>query len=128
MKMQFANLWEKVSDIVPDDPALINSKKIVTWKEYDSKAARIANILEGHGLGSDSKVGLYLHNSNEYLEAQYGVFKIEGVPINVNYRYKENELIYLLDNSDAEAVFFQGCYAERISSIKDILFFKKLID
>ena len=35
MKMQFANLWEKVSDIVPDDPALINSKKVVTWKEYD---------------------------------------------------------------------------------------------
>ena len=121
MKMQFANLWEKVSDIVPDDPALINSKKVVTWKEYDNKAAKIANILEEHGLGSNSKVGLYLHNSNEYLEAQYGVFKIEGVPINVNYRYKENELIYLLDNSDAEAVFFQGCYAERISSIKDQL-------
>ena len=60
MKMQFANLWEKVSDIVPDDPALINSKKIVTWKEYDSKAARIAKILEGHGLGSDSKVGLMI--------------------------------------------------------------------
>ena len=63
----------------------------------------------------------YLHNSNEYLEAQYAVFKIKGVPINVNYRYKEEELVYLLDNSDSEALFYQGCYAEQVRAIKDKL-------
>ena len=121
MSMQFANVWERVSDTVGDDIALINGEDKLTWASFDSKAAKIATILEEHGLKSDSKVGIYLHNSNEYLEVQYGVFKIEGVPINVNYRYKENELVYLLDNSDAEAVFFQGCYAERISAIKEQL-------
>ena len=121
MSMQFANVWERVSDVVGDEIALINGEDKLTWASFDSKAAKIATILEEHGLKSDSKVGIYLHNSNEYLEVQYGVFKIEGVPINVNYRYKENELVYLLDNSDAEAVFFQGCYAERISAIKEQL-------
>ena len=121
MSMQFANVWERVSDTVGDEIALINGEDKLTWAFFDSKAAKIATILEEHGLKSDSKVGIYLHNSNEYLEVQYGVFKIEGVPINVNYRYKENELVYLLDNSDAEAVFFQGCYAERISAIKEQL-------
>lgn len=121
MSMQFANVWERVSDSVGDEIALINGEDKLTWASFDSKAAKIATILEEHGLKSDSKVGIYLHNSNEYLEVQYGVFKIEGVPINVNYRYKENELVYLLDNSDAEAVFFQGCYAERISAIKEQL-------
>ena len=121
MSMQFANVWERVSDTVGDEIALINGEDKLTWASFDSKAAKIATILEEHGLKSDSKVGIYLHNSNEYLEVQYGVFKIEGVPINVNYRYKENELVYLLDNSDAEAVFFQGCYAERISAIKEQL-------
>ena len=121
MSMQFANVWERVSDTVGDEIALINGEDKLTWAFFDSKAAKIATILEEHGLKSDSKVGIYLHNSNEYLEVQYGVFKIEGVPINVNYRYKENELVYLLDNSDAEAVFFQGCYAERLSAIKEQL-------
>ena len=37
------------------------------------------------------------------------IFKIGGIPINVNYRYVEEELIYLLDNSDAEAVFYHAC-------------------
>ena len=116
--MQFANVWERVSDTVGDNTALINGDNELSWSQLDVKAAKIATILEEYGLKSDSKAGIYLHNSNEYLEAQYGVFKIEGVPINVNYRYKENELIYLLDNADAEAVFFQGCYSERIKAIK----------
>lgn len=121
MTMQFANVWERVSDIAGDEIALVNGNAKLSWSSFDEKAAKIGTILEEYGLKSDSKVGIYLHNSNEYLEAQYGVFKIEGVPINVNYRYKESELIYLLDNSDAEAIFFQGCYSNRIEAIKEQL-------
>ncbi len=121
MEAQYASVWERNSDVIPDKIALICGDNEVTWKEYDDRAARLASLMTNSGLGDNSKVGLYLHNSNEYLEAQYSVFKIKGVPINVNYRYKEEELIYLLDNSDSEAVFFQSCYAEQIESIKDKL-------
>jgi len=58
-----------------------------------------------------------LNNSNEYLIAQNAIFKIGGVPINVNYRYVEEELIYLLENSDAQAVFYHACYSSRINKI-----------
>ena len=118
LEAQYASVWERNSDVIPDKIALICGNNEVTWKEYDNRAARLASLLSEAGLGDDSKVGLYFHNSNEYLEAQYSVFKIKGVPINVNYRYKEEELVYLLDNSDSEAVFYQGCYAEQIKSIK----------
>ena len=121
MEAQYASVWERNSDVIPDKIALICGDNEVTWKEYDDRAARLASLMTNSGLGDNSKVGLYLHNSNEYLEAQYSVFKIKGVPINVNYRYKEEELIYLLDNSDSEAVFFQSCYAEQIELIKDKL-------
>ena len=121
METHFATLWENISDVVPERKALICGNIERTWKEYDERAARLASLLTKNGLGDNSKVGLYLHNSNEYLEAQYSIFKIKGVPINVNYRYKEDELVYLLDNADAEAVFYQGCYASQIESIKEKL-------
>ena len=121
MEMHFASIWEEISDLIPNEPVLICEENIKTWKEFDERSARLANFLESKSLKADSKVGLYLHNSNEYLEAQFSAFKIEGVPINVNYRYVEEELIYLLDNSDAEAVFFQSCYADRISKIANKL-------
>jgi len=110
-----------VAETVPDRPALICDGVTRTWREYEDRAARFAAVLDAHGLGAGSKVGLYLHNNNEYLEAQFGVFKVRGCPINVNYRYKAEELNYLLDNADAEAIVYQACYAMRIWEIRDQL-------
>ena len=121
MELHFASVWETISDLIPDRPALICGDSTRSWREYDDRAARIASLLHAHGIGLDAKVGIYLHNSNEYLEAQYGIFKARGVPINVNYRYKADELVYLLDNADAEAVFYQACYAARIWEIRNRL-------
>ncbi|MEM7004040.1 MAG: AMP-binding protein [Pseudomonadota bacterium] len=121
MNFHFAELWEQVADRCPNRTASICDGKAVTWREYEQRAAKIAGLLAEYGFGPDSKAGIYLHNSNEYLEAQFAVFKLGGCPINVNYRYKAEELVYLLDNADVEVVFFQGCYAMRIWEIKDRL-------
>ena len=116
--MHFATLWEKIAETIGDQPALIHGQLHRTWAEYDNRAARLAHALAAFGITTDTKVSIYLHNCNEYLEAQYGVFKRRACPVNVNYRYLEDELYYLLDNSDSEAVFYQACYAERIQNIR----------
>ena len=121
MNLDFASVWEMVSDLVPENDALICGEDIVTWKEYDDSASKIASALSEAGLAANSKAGLYLNNSNEYLIAQYAIFKVGGIPINVNYRYVEEELIYLLENSDAEAVFYHACYSSRIKEISGSL-------
>ena len=118
MALHFATAWEAVAQDQPNHTALICGDREVSWGEYDRRAACLADLLVQHGLGHDSKVAIYAHNSNEYIEAQYAVFKVGGCPVNVNYRYKAEELIYILENSDAEAVFFQGCYAARIWEIR----------
>jgi len=118
MDFHFANAWELIADEVPDAPALRCEGVIRTWREYDERAARVAGVLSAHGLAPHSKVGICLHNSNEYSEAQFGVLKHRGVPINVNYRYKAEELVYLLDNADAQALIYQGCYAPRIEAVR----------
>ena len=69
------------------------------------------------GLQPDSKVALYLYNGIEYVVAQYAAFKIRGVPVNVNYRYTDNELLYLLDNSDAEVLFFHSSLGDRVERV-----------
>ncbi|MDE0224352.1 MAG: acyl-CoA synthetase [Gammaproteobacteria bacterium] len=121
MDLHFASVWEAISDEIPNRDALVCGDVRRTWREYDDRAARIARFLQSRGLRPDGKAAVYLHNSNEYLEAQYGIFKARGVPVNVNYRYKFDELVYLLDNADAEVVFFQACYAARIWEIRNRL-------
>ncbi len=121
MEFHFATAWEAVADHCGDRVAVVTDHRRTTWRDLEDRAARIAQVLTEHGLGVGSKVGTYLHNSAEYLESQFAAFKIRGCPINVNYRYKAEELVYLLDNADAEAVVFQACYAMRIWEIRDQL-------
>jgi len=118
MDMHFATAWETIADSVPRRTALIGDSGQRSWREFDQRAAALAQVLTDNGLKPDSKVGIYLHNGNEYVEAQYGIFKIRGCPINVNYRYKADELTYLLDNADVEAIVYQSCYAMRIWEIR----------
>lgn len=121
MDFHFATAWETVADVRGDGIAVVTDHRRTSWRDLEDRAARIAQVLSEHGLGVDSKVGTYLHNSAEYLESQFAAFKIRGCPINVNYRYKADELVYLLDNADAEAVVYQACYAMRIWEIRDQL-------
>ena len=113
-----ATAYEAIADTIGDSPALICDNVIRTWTEYDDRAARLAAVLTEHGLGPGSKAGIYLHNSNEYQEAHHGINKIRGCPINVNYRYTEEELVYLLDNADAEVIVFAATYADRVEAIR----------
>ena len=121
MNLDFASVWEMISDIIPENDALISGDEVVSWKDYDLKSSKIATALTNAGLSANSKAGLYLNNSNEYLIGQNAIFKIGGVPINVNYRYVAEELIYLLNNSDSEAVFYHACYSKRIKEIAESL-------
>ena len=121
MELHFATVWEAITDQIGDTTALVHGDVRRTWSEFDERSARLAAALVAAGLGPDSKIGLYLYNGNEYLEAQYAAFKMRGVAVNVNYRYLDDELWYLLDNSDAEALVFHSSLAERVARVVDRL-------
>jgi acyl-CoA synthetase (AMP-forming)/AMP-acid ligase II len=119
MEWNLATAFESVCDALPDRIALIQGDRRVSWRSFDDRAARVAAAFTAAGLGPDSKVASYLYNCNEYTEALYATFKMRGVPVNVNYRYLEDELVYLLDNSDAEVLLFHGSLGDHVAKIRD---------
>lgn len=121
MIWHFADVFDTIASLVPDQIALINGDTHRSWRDYEDRSARLANALVAAGLKPDAKTAIYAHNSSAYLEAQYASFKARTVPINVNYRYVEHELTYLFDNGDVEAVFFDAKFAPRLAAIRDQL-------
>ena len=115
----FADLWETIADNVPDAPALIQGERTVSWRNFDRRADGLARYLLEAGAGVQDKVALYLYNCPEYLEACFAGFKAGLVPVNTNYRYAEDELVYLWDNADAVAVVFHGTFVDRIEHLRD---------
>ncbi|MEL0153200.1 MAG: AMP-binding protein, partial [Halieaceae bacterium] len=121
MEFHFNNVWTALAEEFPDRPALICEGKTVTWSEFNDRAARLAGLFAANGVTNGASVGMYMLNCNEYTEAHFGCFKQSVCPVNVNYRYRAEELIYLLDNSDSEVVIFHASYAPRIKEIRDSL-------
>ncbi len=95
--------------------------RTVTWHEFDRRADGVAATLLARGAVHQDKVAQYLYNCPEYLESVFAAFKAGLVPVNTNYRYADDELVYLWDNADAVAVVFHGSFAERIERIRSRL-------
>ena len=121
MQPHFATIWESIADALPDEPAVIQGSRRVTWSEFEDRAARLASHFSNAGIGHGCKVGLFLYNSIEYLEGYFAALKIRATPFNVNYRYLDRELLYLFDNADAQAVVVHSSLAVRLASIIDQL-------
>src|SRR4051794_20638497 len=114
----FATLWEIAADNVPEAPALAHGTRTVSWASFDRRADGVARHLLDGGAAQQDKVALYLYNGPEYLEACFAAFKAGLVPVNTNYRYADDELVYLWDNADAVAVVFHGTFTERIAGVR----------
>src|SRR5690606_21721035 len=114
----FGDVFEVVAEAVPDRPAQIHGDVVRTWREFDRRANALAHDLRDAGLGQQSKVACYLYNGPEYFEVVQGSFKGAFVPFNTNYRYGPEEVAYLFDNADAEAVVFHSSFAELLDSIR----------
>jgi acyl-CoA synthetase (AMP-forming)/AMP-acid ligase II len=114
----YADIWESIAAAVPDRPAQIQGERVVTWGQFDRRANAVARFLLDSGLTHQSKLAAFLYNGPEYLESYYACFKAGFVPVNTNYRYGDQELAYLFDNADAEAVVFHASFAPVVDQVR----------
>ena len=114
----FADAWEAVADLTPDAPALVQAARRTSWASLDRRADGVAAWLLSLGVVEQDKAALYLYNCPEYLESMFASYKAGLAPVNTNYRYRDGELVYLWDNSDAVAVVFHGRFAERVAEVR----------
>src|SRR3712207_4817067 len=117
----FATVLETVGDVRRDRLAVSHGERSRTWAELDERAARLAGALAARGIGHESRVAVALYNGIEYLEAVFATLKLRAVPLNVNYRYRRDEIVQLLEDAQAEAVVFDASVAERFGEARPAL-------
>ena len=114
----FADVWEVIAEELPSATALVHGDQRRTWEEVDRRADGVARALLDVGAGEQDKVAHYLYNCPEYMESMFAMYKAGLVPVNTNYRYADDELLYLWDNADAVAVVFHGVFTERVEALR----------
>lgn len=131
-EVSIASLQEAIAAAIPEREALVFRDRRFTYGEWNERTRRLGNYLHSLGLGShvprselpgwksgQDHLALYLYNGNEYLEGMLGAYKARVAPFNVNYRYVDEELIYLLNNAGARAMVFHAEFADRVAAIRD---------
>ncbi len=123
MEYNLADLFESVADAVPDREALVyvdhpgtGAERRLTYAGLDAAANRLAHHLAGAGVGPGAHVGLHLYNGVEYLQTALACLKIRAVPVNVNYRYVEEELAYLYRDADLVALVYDAEFTDRVAA------------
>ena len=118
MEFNAADIFEGVVDRVPDREAIVHGSTRLTYKELDARSNKAANALKKLGIKNGSHVGIYAFNCVEWLEIMLGAYKLCAIPININYRYVEEELKYLIENADMEAIFYHKQFSKKLQNIK----------
>jgi len=121
MGLNFADIFETVVDTGPDNVALVvrssdparGAEHRFTFEELDARANQLAHALAALGIGPGDHVGCHLYDGNEYVEVCLAAFKLRAVPVNVNFRYVDEELSYLFDNADLKAVITEPDLEDR---------------
>jgi len=121
MEFNAADIFEGVVDRVPDREAIVHGSTRLTYKELDARSNKAANALKKLGIKKGSHIGIYAFNCVEWLEIMLGAYKLCAIPININYRYVEEELKYLIDNADMEAIFYHKQFSNKLENIKSHL-------
>lgn len=121
MEFNAADIFEGVVDRVPDREAIVHGSTRLTYKELDSRSNKAANALKKLGIKKGCHIGIYAFNCVEWLEIMLGAYKLCAIPININYRYVEEELKYLIDNADMEAIFYHKQFSNKLENIKSHL-------
>ncbi|MGH9213813.1 MAG: acyl-CoA synthetase [Acidimicrobiales bacterium] len=133
-QFNLARIFETVAAAVPDREAIVWRDRRLTYRDLADRSRQLAAYLQSRGLGTrqdrsglaghesgQDHLGIYLYNGNEYLESMLGAFYARVAPFNVNYRYVEDELLYLLNDSRCRALVYHACFAPTLRAIRDRL-------
>ncbi|MGH9274518.1 MAG: acyl-CoA synthetase [Acidimicrobiales bacterium] len=121
MAYNIADLFEHTVDSVADREVLVVGDERRSYGQLEARANRLAHHLAAQGIGAGDHIGVYGSNSVEWIEAALAAYKVRAVPVNVNYRYVEEELRYLFDNADLKAVVYDRELAPRLHAVRDSL-------
>jgi len=93
----------------------------MTWRVFDEKANRFANLLIKRGIKKGDKVAILLMNCLEWLPVYFGILKAGAVAVPLNFRYTAKEIKYCLKLADAKALIFGPEFIGRIEMIYDCI-------
>ncbi len=131
-ELSIVDVQQAIAERIPDREALVFRDRRFTYAQWNDRTRRLGNYLRSLGLGchrprgelqgwesGQDHLALYLYNGNEYLEGMLGSYQARVAPFNVNYRYVDDELVYLLNDAGARAIIYHASFAPHVAAVRE---------
>ncbi len=92
-------------------------RREMSWRDFDRRANRFANLLLSRGLKKGTKVAILLMNCLEWLPVYFGILKAGCIAVPMNFRYASDEIKYCLELADVEVLVFGPEFVSRMDAI-----------
>ena len=96
-------------------------RREMTWKDFDTKANRFANLLLTRGVKKGDKVAILLMNCLEWLPIYFGILKTGALAVPMNYRYTAEEIRYCAELADVDVLVFGEEFISRVDAVREKL-------
>jgi long-chain acyl-CoA synthetase len=110
-------IWREY-ELIENNPAG-EYRREMTWRVFDEKANRMANLLLKRGVQKGDKVAILLMNCLEWLPIYFGILKAGAIAVPLNFRYTAEEIKYCLGLSDTIVLIFGPEFIGRVETIYD---------
>lgn len=104
--------------IVPDRIAIAFEGKRYSYTQLKERVTRLANALHRMGLEKGERAAIFEVNCNEYIEACFATIKSGGIFTPLNFRVKEDELVYLVNKSEPKVLFIGSRYVDILNNVR----------
>jgi fatty-acyl-CoA synthase len=109
------------AQVYPDKVAVVHGDTRYTYQQFHERVNRLAHALKKNGIGKGDKVAFICPNIPPMLEAHYAVPMIGAALVSINIRLSANEVAYIINHSDAKAVFVDNEFAGTVQPVMDQL-------
>ena len=96
-------------------------RREMTWKDFDTKANRFANLLLTRNVKKGDKVAILLMNCLEWLPIYFGILKTGALAVPMNYRYTAEEIRYCAELADVDVLVFGEEFITRVDAVREKL-------
>ncbi|OIK22018.1 non-ribosomal peptide synthase/polyketide synthase [Bacillus amyloliquefaciens] len=108
-------LFEEQSQRTPDQAAVIDKDRQLTYGELNKRANQLARTLRAKGVQADHPVAVISRNSIESVVGILAVLKSGGAYVPIDPEYPQDRIRYMLDDSQAEIILMQRDVREQLS-------------
>ncbi len=127
MDIHIGEILARNGRMYPNEVALIErspkekKRREITWKEFDERANRFANVLLGKGIKKGDKVVHLMMNSIDWLIAYFGIIRTGAWAVPLNFRFTSKDIEYCCDVSEPVSIVFGEEFIDRLDPIRQDL-------